>query len=587
MIYNSPSYLYLYALQFSPSSSWLHECYIGELSQGIRVVEGLQTEWGMCFRTVSLDSNPWALSCWENSIAIGSAHNDILILDAITGSQKAILSGHTSTVRSLTFTSDGTSLVSGGYDRTVKLWDVQTGGVVKTFSGHTSWVSSVSISVDNTTIASGSEDKTIHLWDIQAGACHQIIEENGPVDYISFSPKDPQTLISASNGTVQQWNTGGHKVGPTYNGHRIAFSPDGTQFISCELSNVIVHNINSGVIVAKFDTTHSEFSPCCFSPDNRLVAVTAGYNVCVWNITGLHSYLVETFVGHTDHITSLVFSSPSTIISASWDRSVRFWQIGASFANPVVTDSKSTPLSSAPRSIALKPRNGAIIPCNLPDGVMKTWGISAHLSKQSLQIPTKDSHQSVVQPISNKVIFVWYIDGKVNIWDAEKGELLQTINVPGGVVKDLRVSGDGSKVFCLYRESIQAWDIGTREAVGKVELQHSAQEILATNNSMVWVDHDDEPFGAQAWDFRGLGPPPFEMSGMEMSGMLPDRLHLNATQEWETNMSRMRDAFTGEVIFQLPERYGRPVHVQWNGQYLVACFRSKEVLILDFSYVFL
>jgi WD40 repeat protein len=101
---------------------------------------------------------------------------DIIILDAITGSQMAVLSGHT-WVNCLTFSSDGKSLVSGSDDKTVKLWDMQTGGVVKTFHGHTQWVWSVSISADHTRIASGSGDHTICLWDIQTGECLCTIQQ--------------------------------------------------------------------------------------------------------------------------------------------------------------------------------------------------------------------------------------------------------------------------------------------------------------------------------------------------------------------------------------------------------------------------
>lgn len=40
------------------------------------------------------------------------------------------------------------------------------------------------------------------------------------------------------------------------------------------------------------------------------------------------------------------------------------------------------------------------------------------------------------------------------------------MNAPEYNAKDLRVSGDGSKFFCLYKMSIQAWFIGTGEVVG-------------------------------------------------------------------------------------------------------------------------
>ena len=137
-----------------------------ELLQEVKVVTELPVEWGSCSRTVTFGNIPLALESWKDTIGVGLQSGNIILLDAITGSQVAILSGHTDWVRSLAFSSDGVSLVSGSHDNTVCLWDIQTGGVVKTFQGHTNWVYSVSISADNTTIASGSDDGTIYLWDI-------------------------------------------------------------------------------------------------------------------------------------------------------------------------------------------------------------------------------------------------------------------------------------------------------------------------------------------------------------------------------------------------------------------------------------
>jgi len=104
------------------------------------VVKGLPAEWGMCSRTVAFDSHPLTLTCQRDTIVVGMGSGDIITLDEITGTQTALLSGHTGGVYSLAFSPDRTSLVSGSYDKTVKLWDLQTGGVVKTFYGHTSFV---------------------------------------------------------------------------------------------------------------------------------------------------------------------------------------------------------------------------------------------------------------------------------------------------------------------------------------------------------------------------------------------------------------------------------------------------------------
>jgi len=562
------------------------------------VVKGLPTEWGGCLRTVLLNNTPTALSYWNNKVAVGSEHRDILILDAITGSQTAIFPGHTDAVGCLSFLLDGTSLVSGSHDNTIKLWDVQTGGVVKTFSGHTGWVDSVSISADNTTIASASSDTTIRLWNIQTGACHQIIELEEGSNCVKFSPKNPQALICSSDGFIIQWNVDGHNIGSIHDGHQIAvsldgyniaLSPDGAQIMLRDEECVTVQNIDSGVIVTQFDMASSYHSSCCcFSPDGTFMAVIDNNtDICVLHISGPELYLIETFTGHATSITSIAFSSPISLISASDDKSVKFWQIGTSLMNQVVTNPKSTPFT-LPSTKSTK--NGPIIPLDLPDGVMKTWGVSTSPYKGSLQIPDKDSHQSNILLIDSALIFVWYTDGKINIWDARQGELLNTIDVPGGCVEDLRVSGDGSKVFCLYEESIQAWDIWTREAVGKGEFQgnkskrlwySSSPAIVATDASKVWINAGAF-MGVHGWDFGIPDWPP-----VKLSNELPDMLHLNDTKLWEIDMSRMKDIATGKVVFQLPERFGKPLHVQYSGQCLVAHLRSKEVLVLDFSHVFI
>jgi len=540
----------------------------------------------MCSCTVLLNNDGFTLSYWNNTVAVGSKDKNILILDTITGSQIAVLSGHTDAVRSLTFSSGGTSLVSGSYDKTVKLWDVQTGGVIKTFHGHTHWVVSVSISVNHTIIASGSLDKTLRLWDIQTGECHKIIEYPDTVLCTSFSPKIPEYIISISGGTVWQWDINAHIGGHICSGFQIAFSLGGTgQFILCATDEATVKNLNSGMVVAKFHMD-GNIDSCCFSTDDRLVAVTTDHNAYVWDITGSEPHLIETFAGHTSSITSLVFSSPSTLISTSWDGSVRFWQIGASSTDLVVTDTNTIPLTPASaKSITLKAKDDVIIPSYL-DGVIKTWGISAGPHKESLRTQATDSHQTSIQLVDNKLIFAWYADNMINIWDAKKGKLLHTMDMAGGSVMDLRVSGDGSKLFCLCEKSIQVWDIWSGEVVDRVEFEVRTVEILQIDNSKIWVEVEtqwwDPPTEVQGWDFGIPGSSP-----VKLSSELPDRLYLDQNKEWEIKTSRMKDVVTGKVVFQLPERFGKAVHVQLGDQYLAVSFRSNRVLILDISYMLL
>ena len=540
------------------------------------MVGGIPAEWGTCSRTVVLDDSPLSLACWKDIIAVGLESGDIIILDGITGTQSAVFSGHTDEVNSVVFSSDGILLVSGSDDETVKLWDVQTGGVVNTFHGHTDLIRSVSLSADCTMIASGSHDKTIHLWNIQTRECHQIIEQPKLVYHVTFSPINPQHLMSISGGKVWKWDIDGHQTGPPYDVSCVAFSSDGTQFVLCKGEDIEVQNCDTQVIVAKFHMANSDPRHCCFSPNGRLIAIATSNNICVWDITGSDPHIIETLVGHTDDITCLGFSSPSSLISSSWGNSVKFWQINTSLVNPAVTDPESTTLTLAPiKCISLQTNDGIAFSCD-GDGVVRTWDIPTGCCKRSFQTPAEDCGKGDIQLIDSRLIFVWQVDEKLHIWDLEKGEPIQIVDIPGRDVEDVKISGDGSKVFCLHWRSIQAWSIWTGEGVGEVKLELSQpRRSLTVDGSRVWVH--SPVLELQGWDFETPNPSP-ELSDMPSP-------HLNDTKLWDVILPRIKDRVSGKVVFQLGGRFEEPVVSQWDGGYLVAGYLSGEVLILDFNHM--
>ena len=575
MINVSPSHIYCSTLKFPPSSSWLHQYYSVGLSQEVKVVKGLSTGWGTCFRTVQLDWSILALACWKDTIAVGLESNHIITLNAVTGSKIAVLSGHTDTVLSLAFSSDGTSLVSGSSDKTIKLWDMQTGGVVKTFEGHTGCVLSVSISVDCTTIISGSDDKSICLWNIQAEQCYRAEQQESKVHSVHFFPLYPHRYISISGGKVREQVTDYYGILAAYHGSCVAFSCDGTKLLLYNKAVVQVKNSVSRAVVAEFCVDNTKTNHYCFSPDGRLVAAVAGHIAYVWDIVDPKPCLIETFIGHTSDITSLVFSSPTSLISASQDQSIRFWQISTPSISLDTTDLKSIPHTSPIKSITLQAKDEIAISSD-SDGIVRVWDLSTGICKASFQTPAKGSCLRDAQLIDNKLVLVWHAAKKIHIWDIEKGELLQTVDAPQGI-KDLRISGDGTKVFCM-KNKIHAWDIQTGAVMGRVKLGFHMypDTFLTIDNSRVWVCI---PGGIEGWDFGVPGP-----SSIKKYTEPPNRSHLDfigGIRKERSLLPGIEDTITGKEVFQLPSGYTRPNDAQWDGQYLVAGYDSGEVMILD------
>ena len=298
-------------------------------------------------------------------IAVGSESN-VVLLDAITGSRTSVLCGHKDRIYSLAFSLDGTLLLSRGIN-TVNLWDVQTGGVIRTFDNAYD-ITALSISPDATMITLGTSNGAIRLWDVRTGRCHSIqTHQDGAVTIIRFSPINSKRLLSSSwITTVQQWDVDGHQIGISHDEAEavwdLAYSSDGTRFVSCGGRVVTVRDSESGVLVVKIDAPDhpgGNLNRCCFSPDGRFVVCAADTVILVWDITIPGARLVGHLVGHTDTIYLLAFSS-SSLISGSYDQTVKFWQNSSFLADLTTSDQVTAPVSIS--SVKLSPRMASLFP---------------------------------------------------------------------------------------------------------------------------------------------------------------------------------------------------------------------------------
>ena len=312
--------------------------------------------------------------------------------------------------------------------------------------------------------------------------------------------------------------------------------------------------------------------------NGRLVAGAAKSNAYVWNITNSTPCLAGTFVGHTQQITFLAFSSPSSLITISLDKSVKIWKIDAPLTDPVITDPKSTSIASALiQSVTLQSKDGITITSD-SDGIVKIWDIFTGLCKASHQTPAKGTDCRDVQLINGRLVCVWYSNEKVHMWDTEKGELWGVDYESPTGVEDLRISGDGSKIFQQNVGFIQAYSAQTGELVGRVRAKRIlVKEPLIVDGSRVWIYNSK--LGYEGWDFGITGSP------VQLYNIPPHKLHPSGAMLWDISLSRIKDCSAERVVFQLSGGFAKPVDAQWNRQYLVVCYPFNKVLILDFSHL--
>ena len=96
-------------------------------------------------------------------LAIGEYPNGVSLWDVQSWRRVITLQGHASRVICGVFSPDGSRLLTGSEDCTVRMWDVKSGELLSTFKGHTSTVAQVAFAPDGSSFASCSWDGTLHL----------------------------------------------------------------------------------------------------------------------------------------------------------------------------------------------------------------------------------------------------------------------------------------------------------------------------------------------------------------------------------------------------------------------------------------
>ena len=95
-------------------------------------------------------------------------------------------------------------LATAGVDRTIKLWNAE-GKEQGTLAGHKDWITSVAFSSDGTQLISGSYDRTAKIWDV---AQKKEIASIGPVKTsiwaVAFSP-DGKLIAVGSHDRLSIW----------------------------------------------------------------------------------------------------------------------------------------------------------------------------------------------------------------------------------------------------------------------------------------------------------------------------------------------------------------------------------------------
>jgi WD40 repeat protein len=274
-----------------------------------------------------------AISPDGKTLVSGSWDKTIKLWNLATGEQIRTLTGHSEWVYSVAISPDGKTLASGGEDKTIKLWNLATGEQIRTLTGHSDWVFSIAISPDGKTLASGSRDKTIKLWNLATGEQIRTLTGHSTlINSVAISP-DGKTLASGSwDKTIKLWNLATGEQIYTLTGHSsyvnsVAISPDGKTLASGGDDNTIkLWNLATGAEIRTLKGHSDSVQSIAISPDGKtLVSGSGDDTIKLWNLaTGEQ---IRTLAQHSNNVFSVAFSPDGKTIVSSSEKTIKIWRL--------------------------------------------------------------------------------------------------------------------------------------------------------------------------------------------------------------------------------------------------------------------
>ncbi|MCL2115938.1 MAG: DUF4062 domain-containing protein [Methanobrevibacter sp.] len=381
-----------------------------------------------------------------------------------------ILKGHTSYVYSVCFSCDGKYIASGSYDKTVRVWNMEhPDESPRILKGHTSYVYSVCFSSDGKYIASGSADGTVRVWNMEKpDESPGILGHRSGVFSVCFSSDCKYIASGSGDGTVRVWNMERPDESPRIlKGHRsgvfsVCFSSD-CKYIASGSWDVTVRvwNMEKPDESPRILKGHTSLvNSVCFSCDGKYIA-SGSWDVTarVWNMERPDES-PRILKGHASYVSSVCFSCDGKYIaSGSGDETVRVWNMETPDESPRILKGHTRSVSSVCFS-----SDGKYIASGSGDETVRVW----NLEKPDESPRILKGHASYVSSVcfssDCKYISSRSGDGTVRVWNLERPDESPGILGHTGYVYSVCFSSD-----CKYIASgsgdgtVRVWNMETHE----------------------------------------------------------------------------------------------------------------------------
>ena len=408
-----------------------------------------------------------------NTLATAGADNYVVLWDATPGQPAQITQPRLfakNIVHSISFNGDGSQLAVAAGSQ-IQIWDIAARRHIITLKGHNDTVNSVSWSSDGSKLASGGNDNRIWVWDAnemmrlyqQAGGSNQEVElepnsgvgtilprQTSAIWSVAWSPNNRLLASGAGNGTITIWNaTSLQPQGEPLKGHTravrsLAFDRDSTTLASGgDDATILIWDLNTGTHLPPITDNVLRVNSVAFSLKGKSLLASGSFD----NTIGIYEVVAQLPLGENLDVNlagvKALLSNPdgNILLAGSQTDSTLISEI-----NPNTKSENDIPVATQnePSSAAFSPD--------------RSW-LALGYSDGTLEIRNAGTGEPELPPIQT---------GTGPITSLAFSPNSQTL--ASGPCEE--VSEEGDKTFCSKNE-IYLWDAATGNLLKKIPTEHT------------------------------------------------------------------------------------------------------------------
>jgi WD40 repeat protein/serine/threonine protein kinase len=367
------------------------------------------------------------------------------------------LDGHEGPVRAVAFSQDGTRIISGSQDNTIRLWNAEGGQLLKSFRGHDGAVRAVAFAESDQVILSGSRDNSIRKWNVSEYAEIRVLQGQvleGHVDAIlsaGFSPDGERIVTASRDRTARTWEAGtGQQLKVFAEGHSFlatssAFFPGGKRLATGAVDNTVrIWDVDSGTQLLRLEHTGRAAALATSSDGKLIVTGSDDHTAKVWDsVSGEVKYILK---GHKNEVTAVAISADGRQILTGDSRGrVILWDVQT---QKEVFRPTGHAIGSRITAAAFLPGTGrAMTAC--ADRTVAQWNLETGKEVESLRLNHPDAVVAMsVRPETQQVITACQ-DGSVRLWDADTAQILGELDRGTSRITHVAIAADGDRALAV------------------------------------------------------------------------------------------------------------------------------------------